>query len=493
MGEAHRYAAFGPALKALRKQAGLTQEELGRRVNYSREYIAYLESGQRKPDVIIVASLFVPALELTHNPEDTSALIELAAGAHGKQPRDFGIRIARERKAGEPPVPPDTLKQMLSWYVQMRPEAALEMATAMGPFWRANGQFSEARAWLRDILAHSTSPTVSRGEALLHAADFARHQGDLAESIALYDEACALFTAHSDAHNLCMALCQQAWAFYDTNHQQAEALAALERGLSIARRTGDKAGVVEALGALAHMQMAGAATDAARDAIAAMLEEALHCAQELDDGHKRGFLSQQLAALELSRGQVRAALAHFEQAVEAFRVTGDVFSVAWSQSGCGECALLLGDLAGARRCFEQGQRTFEATGGREGVLILTHHLARVDLLTGRLIDAANGFARCLALCDASDYPQMHARCLAGLGGVAVRAGQPEMGARLLAAAQRQFDTLPPFLLPPDEAEYAAFADEARRALGDAAFTAAWQAGGEARREALVQQAAAAMR
>lgn len=496
MGERHGYATFGSALKAFRKQAELTQEALGRRVSYSREYIAYLESGRRKPDVIAVASLFVPALGLTHDPAGTSTLIELAAGVHGKRPRDFGISIAYESAVSDQaalpagvPATPDTLTQMLSWYVQMRPEAALEMARVMGPFWRANGQFSEARAWLRDILAHSTSPTVSRGEALLHAADFARHQGDLAESIALYDEACALYRANGDEHGLCMAMCQQAWAYYDTNSNQAEAQAALECALSIARRTGDKAGKVEALGALAHMRMAGATTDAARDAIAALLDEALACARELDDAHKLGFLSQQFGTLQLSRGHLREALAHFEHAVDAFRSTGDVFSLAWSLAGMGECALLLGDYADARRCFEHGMHTFEASGGREGMLILTHHLARLDLLEGRLDAAKEGFLRCIAMCDASDYPQMRARCIAGLGGVAVRGGQPELGASLLATAKHHYDALPPFLLPLDLAEYEAFAAESRRLLGDAPFLAAWEAGLPARGHELMTQAA----
>lgn len=485
MGDGHGYATFGAALKAFRKRAGLTQDDLGRRVGYSREYVAYLENNRRKPDINAVASLFVPALGLTHEPAEASALIELAARARGKHPRDFGITITYERmvtaRREQPPAPPaaapagppataDSVAHMLSWYVQMRPEAALEMARAMGPFWRANGQFTEARAWLRDILARSTSPTVSRGEALLHAADFARHQGDLAESIALYDEASALFSANGDDRGQCTALCQLAWAYFDTNRNQAEAQAALERGLDIARRIGHKPGIVEALGALAHMRMAGATTDEARDGIAAMLDEALACARELGDAQKQGFLSQQFATLQLSRGQVRKAFEHFEQAAAAFRAAGDLFSIAWSLDGLGECALLLGDIAGARRHFDDAMRTFERSGGREGVLIITHHLARLDLLEGKLAAAAGGFLNCITLCDASDYPQMRARCIAGLGGVAVRAGQPALGAQLLAAAQRQFDALPPFLLPPDQAEYAAFAADAREALGDAGAT-----------------------
>jgi hypothetical protein len=150
-------------------------------------------------------------------------------------------------------------------------------------------------------------------------------------------------------------------------------------------------------------------------------------------------------------------------------VNGDVFSLAWSYGGMGECALLLGAYADARRRFEHGMRTFESSGGREGVLILTHHLARLDMLENRLGAATEGFVRCIALCDASDYPQMRSRCIAGLGCVAVRAGQPELGVTLLAAAKQLYDALPPFLLPLDLAEYEACAAESRRLLGDAKF------------------------
>ncbi len=499
MSETHGYATFGSALKAFRKQAELTQEELGRRVSYSREYIAYLESNRRKPDVNGVASLFIPALGLQRDPARAGALIELAARSRGGLPRDFGITIVHERTASAPVeaisaanhVPqPDTLAHMLSWYVQMRPEAALEMARAMGPYWRANGQFSEARAWLRSILAHSTSPTVSRGEALLHAADFARHQGDLTESIALCREACALFRANGDERGLCTALCQLAWAHYDTNCRQSEAQAALEQGLAIARRIGYAEGIVEALGALAHMRMAAAATHEARGTIAAMLEEALACGRDLGDPSKLGFLSQQVAILRMSDSQIHGAHAMFSQAAEYFREAGDQFSLAWTQAGLGECSLLLGQMAEARAAFEAAYHTFEASAGREGKLILTHHLARLDLCEGRLAKARDGFLRCIAQCNEAAYPQMRARCVAGLSGVAIRAGQPELGAHLLSAATRAFDALPPFLQPPDRAEYAALADEARSALGLDAFERAWSA--PQREDDLLDQARAVL-
>ena len=60
---------FGDALKYLRQRAHLTQDELGRSVGSSREQIARLENGSRLPDLSVVAALFIPALDIQHQPE----------------------------------------------------------------------------------------------------------------------------------------------------------------------------------------------------------------------------------------------------------------------------------------------------------------------------------------------------------------------------------------------------------------------------------------
>ena len=60
-------------------------------------------------------------------------------------------------------------------------------------------------------------------------------------------------------------------------------------------------------------------------------------------------------------------------------------------------------------------------------------------------------------------------------------------------ASASFGALPPFLLQPDQAEYEAFAGEARRLLGVAAFTVAWEAGRQAQCDDLLCQAAGVVR
>ncbi len=486
MAEGHTFESFGPALKYHRRQARLTQDELGRQVGYSREYIAYLESGKRKPDPNAVASLFIPALRLTHDLESSSHLIELAANSRGKRARDFGITISYERvsitRVEEVEVSieilpqPDRPIEAMAWYVKLNPDSALALANAMGPFWRANGQFSEARAWLREILSRSTSATVSRGEALIQAADFARHQGDVNEAIALFNEARQLFEANGDLAGMCEALRQQAWAYFDTNHNRDEALEALQRSLGIARQIDKKSQIAASLVALAHMQMADALAAGDTESIATMLDEALNCALDTGDTGQTGFITHQRALLELGRNCALEAKIMFARAAQIFERAGDAYSLAWSHCGLGECHLILGELGAARAHFEAGLATFKSTGGREGALILTHHLARVEFAEGRLAQAAAGFLQTLKVSEDSDYQQMHARSIAGLGGVAMRAGWPHIGAQLLAAADRMITQLEPFLFPSDKLEYARLADEARQTLGEAIFEVAWQRG-----------------
>jgi len=76
---------FGPLLRRLRKQAGMTQGDLAAALGYSVSLICALEKGQRQPDVQLVAQRFIPALGLQDEAHAAAALIEQAALARGER------------------------------------------------------------------------------------------------------------------------------------------------------------------------------------------------------------------------------------------------------------------------------------------------------------------------------------------------------------------------------------------------------------------------
>lgn len=72
--------AFGKVLRQLRKQAGLSQEQLGLDADLMRNYISILELGQQQPTI---TTLFKLATPLKRRPSEIMALVEdeILAGA----------------------------------------------------------------------------------------------------------------------------------------------------------------------------------------------------------------------------------------------------------------------------------------------------------------------------------------------------------------------------------------------------------------------------
>lgn len=83
------YYRFGSLLKALREQAGLSQQALAERVNYSPSYISRLEYGDRLPNIDIIRRVFISQLGLANQPEIAAYLLALAA----HELRRVGVKI----------------------------------------------------------------------------------------------------------------------------------------------------------------------------------------------------------------------------------------------------------------------------------------------------------------------------------------------------------------------------------------------------------------
>ncbi len=69
---------FGDMLRILRLNINMTQETLGRLTGYCTTAIARLESGARRPDVTVISTQFVKALQLEGQPEVAGKFIALA-------------------------------------------------------------------------------------------------------------------------------------------------------------------------------------------------------------------------------------------------------------------------------------------------------------------------------------------------------------------------------------------------------------------------------
>lgn len=95
------FSTFGELLRYLRRRARLTQRELSIAVGYSESMVSRLEHDERPPDVATLMALFVPALQVTDEPEVVAQLMALAQAARRE---GAALRPGAESGPNEPPL-----------------------------------------------------------------------------------------------------------------------------------------------------------------------------------------------------------------------------------------------------------------------------------------------------------------------------------------------------------------------------------------------------
>lgn len=433
-GSARNGDVFGAALKYHRKRARLTQDELGRAVGYSRQYISLLESGRRLPDVTTLAALFVPALRLTQDPASAQRLLELAATTGRTTLTAQHVTVHAEPPPADS-IPNDTLAKAFGWYIQMDPESALHLANAMSGQWRARGQYAEARAWLRQILSCSTSETVSRAHALLRAADFAQQQGDAHEALALALQAQASFERRNDPIGVAHSLHAQGWARYDL-HERTAASDCFERCAALARKHEAHNVGASALLGLVHLeQLLRAPSPAQLEREQALLAECAALSERIaDNGYVAANIARERAFAALCAGDAVAAIAFARDAEARLSVIGDITGLAWARAILGESLYSAQTYEEAQARYEQARATFLRTENAAGAGICEFHLARIALRQGRITTARDGFEAALRRHIDGGNRFMQARCQSGLAETALALGDRATAEAAFAAA-----------------------------------------------------------
>jgi Tetratricopeptide repeat len=169
----------------------------------------------------------------------------------------------------------------------------------------------------------------------------------------------------------------------------------------------------------------------------ALLQEALTAQRQLHDTHCSAISLGYLGRVALERGDAPEARGVLEQSLAVFEDIGKQPAISETQAWLGTACLAAGDVRGAEAAYRAGL-----------------HIER--RLAGRRRTAA---------------------CLESLAELALARGQPERTARLLGAVSGVLGEMPPAPLPPMlAARRKRVPMDARQALGEAAWAAAFAAG-----------------
>jgi tetratricopeptide (TPR) repeat protein len=143
-----------------------------------------------------------------------------------------------------------------------------------------------------------------------------------------------------------------------------------------------------------------------------------------------------LGELEQLAAQPERAQALFESSLDIFAAQGDDWSAAYARDGLGKCALDRGDLAAARRHFEQALAVLRGLGDKGAIGDQLDHLAQVAHLEARPDDAGALAAESAALRLTLNNPRALAASFQTLAELQA-SGHPERAARLFGGMQAQ--------------------------------------------------------
>jgi predicted ATPase len=366
----------------------------------------------------------------------------------------------------------ENLRAALGWLVQNDGEQALRLAITLYAFWDTRGEQVEGSRWLAQALALNPAPTRLRAQGLLKAGSFAQQRMEFQPAVQMLDEALAIFRRAGDAVGEAETL--QAWGWLASNMgEPARARQCFEASLALFRQLNDQRMVATVLSNLVHVLSYSEAPYAQTRAYA---EESLALARALGHEHGIALALRQLGINEMRIGNYAAAAAACHEALTIWQRRGSKREAAWTLEMVGEAYWLLGDVARAADIWREALHQLQTMGEEFGVMIVYHHLGQIERVSGNLTLAADDYVRSLSYFWKLETFHFVARCLAGLGGVALARDKAASAAQLLAAAYRLLETLPPFLAPADQEEYDRLVAHTRHTLGEEAFQRAWAAG-----------------
>jgi predicted ATPase/class 3 adenylate cyclase len=370
------------------------------------------------------------------------------------------------------------LRAALNWTIENgEAEAGLRLAGALGEFWDTRGHWKEGREHLARLLAlnggHLTQSGSGSGairaKALHVAGTLAYDQRDYGAARALFEESGAIWRELGEKRSLALSLHGLAHVVRSQGDRPA-ARVLYEESLALRQEVGDQRGIASSLVNI------GATCPIDQNEARRLLTLGLEICRDL--GYRRGmsYALHGLASLTYAQGDYATARTLLEESLTIRRELDEKAYVAGALNELGLMALGHGDTATARTCLEESLTIVRALGDRRRVAWLQLLVAAVNLCDGDTQAAHSLAYESLAAARKLDYMIGIVHACEVLAGVAVAKGRAKEAARLMGSAERVREAhgagVPSFLRVHRDRAVA----DARAALGEEVFAAAWEAG-----------------
>jgi predicted ATPase len=329
----------------------------------------------------------------------------------------------------------DNCRAALAWCAggDDRADLGLRLATALAPFWEAQGFYEEGSRRLERFLAERPEATHELRARALHRA------GSLAFMQAEYGRAAALLT----------------------------------ESITLFELTGDRRGTADARYTLAE----AVRFQGDHDRAASLFEQALALYRELDDRNNVALTLRELGVSAVFRGDLDRAVELCEESLALHRRMQDRRGTLGPLVTLARIAMLRREYQRAEGLFDEALSLSREIEEKQGLASVLVDVGLLQAFLGNHERALTCQRESLVLSRDTGLKLMVGSCLSGIAATLRRTGQPDRAVRLLAAAASIREQIgapvPPAYVPLYEAELHAL----RTGLGQGRFDALWAAGG----------------
>jgi predicted ATPase/DNA-binding SARP family transcriptional activator len=356
---------------------------------------------------------------------------------------------------------------------QRDPSLALALAGALAPFWLVRGPVAVARATL-DAALTAAGPDADkrlRAIALDGAGQLASVQADQAAQRAYQQESLAIWRELGDDVRVASTL----GGLGSVAHIQAEYAAAqamYAEALDLAERAGDAHQMGQALSGLGRLALHQDDQDAATK----YYTESMARFREVGDLRRATLILGNLGVVAINTGELGLAEQRLTEHLANARRLGDRKLTSGALTNLGLVAFRAGDLDRAATLHQQALELSGQLGDRRLEVVALGNLGLVAARRKNYVAAAQFWLRSLDLTEAVGERRSLAEILEELAAVESAAGNAQRAATLFGASQAIRTAIGAPVLGPDQARLGDATAAAAAALGDEAFSAAYEAG-----------------
>ena len=250
----------------------------------------------------------------------------------------------------------DDLRAALDWLSKTNPDAALDLAGALGWFWFTRGYLAEGDARLRAALGASNRKGRSRARALTASGSLAARIGTVKEGRLRLEDAVARWRELGDHDETGSALEALGWLLVYDAGDYAASLAVFEEARSIRVDLGDGAGETRALVGVCQVLVALDEVERAEALSHELLERGK------DDVRTRHFAIHFLADCSLIRGDSAGAEERYRESLRAALELGDMIETSVEVQGVAMARAGQGDWARALELAASVQALWRSLG-----------------------------------------------------------------------------------------------------------------------------------